>query len=307
MATLNEIRTVERLMQTLDDNPPLLEALRSRVLTRELLELPANHARLTGWVEQIAGQLARLTVRFDQLTERFDQLTARVEQIAEQLAQLTTRVDRIAEQLAQLTTRVDQLTEWVGRIEEQLSQLTARADQIEQQLSKLVELVQKVREDAIEFEKGTRSRFDRNDEDMAWMKDFLMVMASKQQAMDIAEDLGLVYGKRLTKPEIRDLVHNQDTTGIAPGDLRSFRRADMIIEATDADGQLNYIAVEVSFTADRRDTDRPIRNAGYLTRFTGQPAHAVVASVRTDNRIHAIIESGQIYWYRLYAKSGALE
>ena len=328
MATLNEIRTVERLMQTLDDNPPLLEALRARVLTRELLEMPANHARLTGWVEQIAGQLARLTVRFDQLTERFDQLTARVEQIAEQLAQLTTRVDRIveqlaqlttrvdqltarvdqiAEQLAQLTTRVDQLTEWVGRIEEQLSQLTARADQIEQQLSKLVELVQKVREDAIEFEKGTRSRFDRNDEDMAWMKDFLMVMASKQQAMDIAEDLGLAYGKRLTKLEIRDLVHNQDTTGIAPGDLRSFRRADMIIEATDAAGQLNYIAVEVSFTADQRDTDRPIRNAGYLTRFTGQPAHAVVASVRTDNRIHAIIESGQIYWYRLYAKSGALE
>lgn len=56
MATIDEIRTVERLMQTLDENPLLMEALRTRVLTRELLELPANHARLAAWVEQIAGR-----------------------------------------------------------------------------------------------------------------------------------------------------------------------------------------------------------------------------------------------------------
>ena len=230
MATLDEIRTVERLMQTLDDNPPLLEALRSRVLTRELLELPANHAKLT----------------------------ARVDQIAEQLIQL-------------------------------------------------IESVQKMRGDAIEFEERTRLRFNRIDNDLTWLKDVGASTVAEKQAMFIAEDLGLEYEKQLTQREVRDLVRNQDTTGIAPGDLRSFRNADMIIEAADAAGQLNYIAVEVSFTADQRDTDRPIRNAGYLTRFTGQPAHAVVAAVRIDNRIHGIIESGQIYWHRLYARSGSRE
>lgn len=219
MATLNEIRTVERLMQTLDDNPPLLEALRTRVLTRELLEMPANHAKLTA--------------------------------------------------------RVDQL----------------------------VDSVQKMRDGATAFEERVALRFNRIDNDLTWLKDVGATTVAEKQAMFIAEDLGLEYEKQLTQHEVRDLVRNQDTSGIAPGDLRSFRNADMIIEATDAAGQLNYIAVEVSFTADQRDTDRPIRNAGYLTRFTGQPAHAVVASVRTDNRIHDIIESGQIYWHRLYAKS----
>ena len=103
------------------------------------------------------------------------------------------------------------------------------------------------------------------------------------------------------------MIRNQDTTDIAPGDLRSFRMADMIIEATDPAGQLHYIAVEVSFTADRRDIDRPIRNAGYLTRFTGQPAHAVVASVHTDRCIDDIINSGQIHWQQLRERSAQRE
>ena len=251
MATIDEIRTVERLMQTLDENPPLLEALRARVLTRELLELPATYARLAAWVEQIAK-----------------------------------RMDQIAEQLAQLTARVGQ---------------------IEQQLAQLVESVQELRETVSELVERIGRRLQRITDDMAWLKDVAMVAVADRQAMTIAEDLGLEYEKQLTAHEVRDLIRNQDTAGIAPGDLRSFRNADMIIAATDADGQLNYIAVEVSFTADQRDVDRPIRNAGYLTRFTGQPAYAVVASVLTDRRIHDIIESGQIYWHQLYAKSAPQE
>ena len=41
MATFN---TVEELIQILDENPRWLEALRARLLTRELLELPQRHA-----------------------------------------------------------------------------------------------------------------------------------------------------------------------------------------------------------------------------------------------------------------------
>ena len=219
MATIDDIQAVERLMQTLDENPHLMEAVRSRILTRELLELPQIVARLTERVEQVEGQLARLT---------------------EQVAQLTERMDR---------------------------------------------------------------RFNRLADDLTWLKDVGAATIADKQAMSIAEDLGLEYEKQLTQREVRDLIRNQDTADIAPGDLRSFRAADMIIEATDAAGQLHYIAVKVSFTADQRDIDRPIRNAGYLTRFTGQPSHAVVASVHTDRRIDDIINSGQIHWHQLRERS----
>ncbi len=59
MATTDDIRAIERLMQTLDENPRLMEAARSRVLTRELLQLPETMGRLT-------ERVARLTERKDQ-------------------------------------------------------------------------------------------------------------------------------------------------------------------------------------------------------------------------------------------------
>ena len=243
MATIDDIQAVERLMQTLDENPHLMEAVRSRVLTRELLELPQLFTQLTERVDQVEGQLARLTERVDQLAERVDQ-------VEEQLARLTERVDRLAEQLAQLTERMD-------------------------------------------------LRFNRLADDLTWLKDVGAVSIADKQAMSISEDLGLEYEKHLTQREVRELIRNHDTADIAPGDLRSFRSADMIIEAADAAGQSHYIAVEVSFTADRRDIDRPIRNAGYLTRFTGKPAHAVVAANRKDREIQPAIDSGHVHWCQL--------
>ncbi len=209
MATIDDIQAVERLMQTLDENPHLMEAVRSRILTRELLELPQT--------------VARLTERIDHLTERMDR------------------------------------------------------------------------------------RFNRLADDLTWLKDVGAATIVDKQAMSISKDLGLEYEKQLTQREVRDLIRNHDSTDIAPGDLRSFRMADMIVEATDAAGQLHYIAVGVSFTADQRDIDRPIRNAGYLTRFTGKPAHAVVASVRTDRRIDDISNSGQIHWHQLRERSAQRE
>ena len=272
MATIDDIQAVERLMQTLDENPHLMEAVRSRILTRELLELPQLFTRLTERVEQVEGQLARLTER--------------VEQVEGQLARLTERVEQVEGQLARLTERVDR---------------------IEGQLTQLIDQVQKLTDSVFELADRTDRRFNRIADDLTWLKDVGVATIADKQAMSIAEDLGLEYERQLTQIEVRDLVRNQDTADIAPGDLRSFRAADMIIEATDAAGQLHYVAVEVSFTADQRDIDRPIRNAGYLTRFTGKPAHAVVASVRTDRRIDDIISSGQIHWHQLRERSAQRE
>ena len=244
MATIDDIQAVERLMQTLDENPHLMEAVRSRVLTRELLELPEQHAQLTERMDQLTERVDRLTERMDQLTERMDQVEGQLARLADQVAQLTDQMDR---------------------------------------------------------------RFNRLADDLTWLKDVGAVTIADKQAMSISEDLGLEYEKQLTQRELRNLIRNHDTADIPPGDLRSFRTADMIIEATDAAGELHYIAVEVSFTADQRDIDRPIRNAGYLTRFTGKPAHAVVASVRTDRRIDDIISSGQIHWHQLRERSAQRE
>ena len=80
--------------------------------------------------------------------------------------------------------------------------------------------------------------------------------------------------------------------------VRRSRNADLVIEATDGTGA-RYIAMEVPFTADRRDCDRAIRSAGLITRFTGKPAQATIASVRNDREATEAVESGDVYWHQL--------
>ena len=96
-----------------------------------------------------------------------------------------------------------------------------------------------------------------------------------------------------------DIIDGADTTAIDGGSLLSFRSADLIMEAVDAAGETCYVAVEISFTANGRDTRRALRNADFLTRFTGRTSHAVVSGLKHDDRIKEIIESGAVSWYQL--------
>ena len=233
MATIDDIHAVERLMQTLDENPQLLAAVRSRVLTQELLELPGKVAALSETVAALSETVAALSETVAALSETVASMDAR------------------------LAGRIDQIVERMDR------------------------------------------RFDQVSEDFTCLKDVGTITATKEQAHVIAEVVGLRSQRYLQGNEIIDLSRSQDTSDIQRGDLISFHRADLIMEATDDAGELHYIAIEVSFTADRRDTRRAIRNAAYLTRFTGRPAKAVVAAMRIDWEIQSVLDSGRVVWYRL--------
>ncbi len=115
----------------------------------------------------------------------------------------------------------------------------------------------------------------------------------------VCEDLGLDEIRVLDRNALRAMVRQADTLDLPRNHRYSFIEADAVIEATNDAGETHYVAMEASFTADERDTNRAVRNAGYLTRFTGQPAHAVVAALRIDNRIADVITSGQVHWCRL--------
>ena len=115
----------------------------------------------------------------------------------------------------------------------------------------------------------------------------------------IALDLGLRYRKSLTSMELVSLSDAVDTTDVAANELRSFHRADVIVEAADREGERCYVAVEASYTVNGRDTARAIRNAGLLSRFTGRRSYAVVAGLRRDDRIQDRVDAGEVLWYQL--------
>ena len=151
------------------------------------------------------------------------------------------------------------------------------------------------------------TRFDRIDRQMQAILDDLHVLkghapgrAARDHVETILDQLGLTYTTMLDRRDRLGLVGG--APDIADDDRQDFYRADLMVEARGADGTACHVAVEAEYTATRRDSDRALRNAGYLADRTGRPAHAVVASLRVDRDVQALVDAGTIHWHRLTAK-----
>ena len=122
--------------------------------------------------------------------------------------------------------------------------------------------------------------------------------AAQRAVRRIARIVNCRLQEQLNDDDLYGFAANNDTTGITPEGLKSFENADIVLRASHRDtGEIHYIAVEASFTGGEDDTRRALRNARYLTRFTGQPAHAVVAALRLTPEAAAAISQGDVTWY----------
>ena len=258
MRTL-EIATVEDLVRVLDEHPQWLEALRGRLLTRELLEQPQHLAAFIAATDQRFTELARQLVATDQ-----------------QLAEL-------ARQLAASQAATDQrFTELAGQLADFAAATDRRFEALERQFGQL-----------------------RND--VGPVKAFHAAMSARAEADLMAEERGLKYVAVVDRDELADMARSAKTGDISKEDVRSFRFADIVIRAAKQDGTECYLAVEVSYTVDKRDSERARRNARFLTRFTGQRADPVVAGLRYDDRILEEMKSGGIAWYQLHPQAFEVE
>ena len=75
MTTINNI---EDLVRILDEHPEWLEAVRTRLLTRELLELPQTVAELVATVNELANELRATNRRLDRLQDDVSWLKGRI-------------------------------------------------------------------------------------------------------------------------------------------------------------------------------------------------------------------------------------
>ena len=248
MTTINNI---EDLVRLLDERPQWLDAVRARVLTRELIELPQTLARFAAGTNE---HFAEVDQRFDKVDQRFDKVDQRIDKVE-----------------GAMNERFDKVDQRIDKVEGAMNE---RFDKVEGDIS------------------GLR-------DDIAPLKGAHVRSAAVREAGLIAEDMGFALVRTLTSEQVRILSRSESTADISAGDLRSFRRADLIMEVTDGEGETCYVAVEISFTANGRDTTRAVRNAGFLTAFTGKRSVAAVAGLRRDDRIDESIESGEVFWHQL--------
>ena len=140
---------------------------------------------------------------------------------------------------------------------------------------------------------------DRIREDIGTMKADHARTNTAREARGIAYNMGFQLVRTLGYDDLLALEIAGGAADLSRGERESFRRADLVMEVAAEDGTTHYIALEVSFTGDERDTSRALRNAELLTRFTGHPARAAIASVRNVYEIQPLIDSGEVYWHGL--------
>ncbi len=222
MTTINNIQD---LIRVLDEHPEWLEAVRTRLLTRELLELPQTVADLAVTVHELSSEVKTTSAA---------------------VKELTNTVNELANEL-----------------------------------------------------RATNRRLDRLQDDVGWLKGRIIYDIARDDAALIAGDMGFVLERILVRADLRRLTEGQDLSDLPRGEVRSFHRADLVMEVADNAGNPHYIAVEASFTVNGRDSRRALRNAELMTRFTGRPAVAAVAGVRYDWNLKEPVESEQLYWYEI--------
>ena len=251
MATIN---TIQDLLRLLDENPEWVDALRARLLTQELLELPE---------------------RFSQFAAEMTEFKATVERFTETTNQFIEATNK----------RFDTLESFHSRLESTLQQ----------------------------FIESTNKRFDVNevqharfDADMKALRSDIGVLrggharaTAIRKSAGIARAMGLRRARNLSMDDLYDMMDSADTSDIHANLLTSFANADLVMEATDPDGETCYVAVEISYTVQDRDVSSASRNSRFLTRFTGRPAFAAVSGESVDEDVQDIIDSGTVFWHRI--------
>ena len=223
----------------------------------------------------------------------------------------------LTQELLEVPERIDNIDARIAALLESHEAANKRMESIDEQIAELVKnsVEANKRMDAMSTRMdGMDSKLNRIDGNVGDLKGHITGMSARDSAAVIAMEMGLQWQRTMETSEIVPIWQAAQrarlTEGISRDDRRSFLDVDLVFEALDADDELRYISVEASYTADERETDRAIRNAGYFTRFTGVPTYAVAASIYADNRIlhilnedvahpHGQMEEQQVFWFKL--------
>ena len=254
MVTIN---TTDDLLRALDENPRWQEAVRHRILTEELMRLPARFDRFVAVTEAFMEEQRQVNAEQRQFNAEQRQINANTAEFIDEQRQFNAEQRQINAEQRETNTRME------GHI--------ARID----------------------------NAMDRIREDIGTMKADHARTNTAREARGIAYNMGFQLVRTLGYDDLLALEIAGGAADLSRGERESFRRADLVMEVAAEDGTTHYIALEVSFTGDERDTSRALRNAELLTRFTGHPARAAIASVRNVYEIQPLIDSGEVYWHGL--------
>lgn len=259
MTTVHDIADIVRIIR---EQPEWADTIRSILLSRELLELPQRFAEYAEATNQRLERLETALVAFVESTNR------RLETLETEQAAMKSDIVELKSDVKELKADVSQLKTDVKELKADVSQLKTEMVAVRQDLRPL---------------KGSHAR-----------------SGAERDTRRIARIMNCFQVGLLNSDDLYRLLAVIDSDDISRSDRDSFENADIVIVGEHREtGETHYIAVEASFTAHEDDTRRAVRNADYLARSTGKPAHAVVASLFVDPGVEPIFASGRVIWHAI--------
>ena len=266
-----------------------------RTVDQRLDAIESGQNEIRADVAELKDGQKRLETRVGNLEAGQQKLEAGQEELRAGQKELSADQKELSTGQKRLETRVGNLEAGQQKLESGQEELRAGQQKLEAGQERHENVQQELREGQARLERAVEAIRH----DIAPLKAAHARNSALRVSYRICEDLGLDEVRILPRDELRAMMRRTDIAAIPRSQRHSFIEADAIIEAVNDAGETHYVALEASFTADERDTSRAIRNAGYLTQFTGRPAHAVIAALRIDNRIAGDITAGAVRWCRL--------
>ena len=267
---MTTINTIEDLARLLREQPAWREAIRSLVLSEDLVELPARFDR---FVEAQGEVSARLDRNFEALQESHTRLEHNIEVLQESYARIEQNIGALQESYTRLEHNIEVLQESYARLEHNIEVLQESYARIEkfieeqQETNRLVNLRLNNIEgrlgnlDGGEYERRCRSRaLSRTLTEFGFVGPYFALLQGGHTDPRLVSSLSLA-------------INSGAITRLRTGDLLE---TDVIISADDN----RHAVFEVSITADNDDIHRARARAEILAQVTGGE---VTSAVFTSN------------------------
>ncbi len=257
MATLD---TTDDLLRAARENSEFREAFRREILTEELLAVPDDLTELKAVTANIAATGEALLEHADVTNQRLENMVDGITALVQGMADYKTATEN---RLVEISGNFPEVQTSIVRVENMLSE----------------------QEQAQSSFRGTYAQSAASEEDME-----IAGMFAGAHGLDV----GLIETMHIRRRTLREwsVTHRDALLTLdlkQSNPLGKFCRPDIVAAITDATDEdatpVYYLAVEASYSGEKKGIDKATDNAKILRAITGLKVYPVVAAVRLHHRM----------------------
>ncbi len=281
------INSFQDILDALERDPALRDALRRHILTEDILALPAQVKALTDAVEALVIEFKWLRADHEELKAEVGELRAGQEELRAGQQELKAEVGELRAGQEELRAGQQELKAEVGELragqqelKAEVGELRAGQQELKAEVGELRTGQDQLRTDVADLRAGQqelRTTVGRMGGDVSRLlginyegkaTTFAPRMARRILGLTnpTVVAMGWANNMALPLPEADQAAERGDITWDEADDIV---RADVIVSATSQEGTPVYVLAEISITVQEKDRDRARRRAALLEKATG--------------------------------------